>query len=157
MCQVWYTCKKRSVSIHIPKGSRVYLGAPAKPLDESLVRRISALVANVPSVLEAHLPQCFVEDVMPRAAQILVLVVSAEDEAPELVNAVGLGLGQILPPGEHLDIWPLSIHNSLIGSVRGARCQIYGQQGEPVQRFAARADPFAGLKRILQRFGLFSK
>jgi hypothetical protein len=147
------------VNFTIPKGSTVYLGAPAKPLDQSIILKISELVAALPSVLEAHLPQCWIEKLMPGPAQILVLVVATEEGVPELIAAVGQGLGRLLPRGNHMDIWPLLISNNLIGAVRGAGCQIFGQHGKPI--FQTPVEPVSenpmGLKRLLQRFKPFSK
>jgi len=136
------------VNFNIPEGAKIYLGA--KPLDEALVLRIAELVASFPTVLEAHLPQCWVENVMPNPAQILVLVLASDEGASEITDAVGHGLLRFLPESSHLDLWPLSINHDLIPAVRKAGCGILGHGGKPIQQTSS-------LRRLLKRFKLISK
>jgi hypothetical protein len=56
----------------LPAGTKVFLGAPANPMDAALVRSITELVVSIPAVLEAHLPQCHIPGIMQQSAQILV-------------------------------------------------------------------------------------
>jgi hypothetical protein len=39
--------------LHIPKGSRVYIGAPAQPLPENIVSGLRLLVSSIASLAEA--------------------------------------------------------------------------------------------------------
>jgi hypothetical protein len=137
------------VDLNIPKGAKIYLGAPAKPLDEELVLRIAELAASFPTVVEAHLPQCWVENVMPSPAQILVLVLATDEGAPELANAVGEGISRLLPNSAHMDVWKLSINHDLMPAVRKAGCGILGPDRKPIQT--------SSLKRLLKRFKLISR
>lgn len=137
------------MNFNIPTGAKIYLGAPAKPLDRALVLRIAKLVASFPTVIEAHLPQCWVEDLMPNPAQILVLVLASDEGTPELTDAVGQGLLRFLPKSSHLDVWPLSINDDLIPAVRRAGCKIVGPDG-PIRQIS-------NVRRLLQRFKLISK
>jgi hypothetical protein len=137
------------VDFNIPKGAKIYLGAPAKPLDDELVLRIAELAASFPTVVEAHLPQCWVENVMPNAAQILVLVLATDEGAPELANAVGEGISGLLPSGAHMDVWKLSVDHELMPAVRKAGCGILGPDRKPIKT--------SSLKRLLKRFKVISR
>src|SRR5580700_4219574 len=86
-----------SVTLKVPAGARVFLGAPAQPMEEALVGSITKAVALSPDILEAHLPQCFVPQAMKNAAQVLVLVVAASCRVEPIVAAVGDRLSGLLP------------------------------------------------------------
>ena len=60
-------------------GTSVYWGAPAKPMPEIMSDAISQVVAQVPGIVEAHLPQCFVEG-DKEARQVLVVGVQKSSE-----------------------------------------------------------------------------
>jgi len=107
----------------IAGGTRNYFGAPATPMPGDRSAAIADLVARVPGVVEAHLPQCFIEG-EPGARQVLAIVVSTKEEIPRVCNAIGHGLKGILPEGQFLDILPFR-QTSVIPGVREARCQIY--------------------------------
>ena len=110
----------------IQKDTSVFLGRPAKPMPQSLSDAIAAMVRGIDGIREAHLPQCFVKDVVEPPAQILVLVLDPDGDRPALLDAVGDGLARVLPQGVHLDVWPLSEGESLLSTVRGTRMQIHG-------------------------------
>jgi len=55
--------------IHIPKGARIYLGAPAQPMPLAISDALKALAGSVPGIAEAHLPQCFVEGTQMRPSR----------------------------------------------------------------------------------------
>lgn len=107
----------------IPAGSRVLLGAPAKPLPESITASLRDLVANAPNILEAHLPQCCCPGTMEAPAQVLVVILKTEEEA-SMVEYINAHLGRILPKGMHLDILPLSPQHNLLETIRKAGCQL---------------------------------
>lgn len=113
------------LNLNIPLGTTIYLGAPAKPMEPGVVRRIVALMATVENLLEAHLPQCWIPDLMPVPAVVLMLIVNDKWTA-DAINAVGAGLSRILPAKVHLDVWPLASSNALVPKVRGANCRIFG-------------------------------
>ena len=110
--------------IRIPAGTKVFLGKPAKPMDESLVRAISALVSDIEGVLEAHLPQCYVAGVVDPPAQVLIMVIRSQQEAETVLYKIGVGLESILPPGVHLDVLPVSPSHPLLIAARKAECLI---------------------------------
>ncbi len=101
----------------------MYFGAPAKPMPESKSHAISQVVAQVPGIVEAHLPQCFVEG-DKEARQVLVLGVQRRDEIPRIAPEVMGRLQGLFPSGEFIDILPFE-SRAIPHGVREARCQIF--------------------------------
>jgi hypothetical protein len=50
--------------------------------------------------------------------------------SPSAMQKIGAGLPGIVPPGEFLDMMPITLSNSLLGAVRGANCQIHARAGK---------------------------
>ena len=111
--------------LKVPAGVRVFLGAPAEPMDQALVASISDTVALVPDILEAHLPQCYIPQTMRDPAKVLVVIVPAFSFIEPIVTDLGNRLSRLLPRGIHLDVWPLTDNSSLLSAVRGAGCKIF--------------------------------
>ncbi len=83
---------------------------------------IAEMVRGIPAIREAYLPQCYVQAVVDPPAQILVLVL--DDPADQkTLDSVGQGLERILPPGIHLDVWPLDPNHDLLPTIRQTRMQ----------------------------------
>ena len=109
----------------ISKGTSVYLGRPAKPMPYETSAAIAEMVQGIPAIREAYLPQCYVKAVVEPPAQILVLVL--DDPADQkTLDAVGQGLEDILPPGMHLDVWPLDLGHDLLPTIRQTRMEAGG-------------------------------
>lgn len=108
----------------VPAGSQVYLGAPAVPMDSAAVDVIASIVAAYPEVLEAHLPQCWVQNLMPGAAQVLVIVM---DGTQDSITAKRLQseVSGILPKDTHLDIWWITLSHSMLAAVRNTGCKLF--------------------------------
>jgi hypothetical protein len=108
----------------IPEGAKVLFSRPPRPLPGYLIRCIASLIASVPGVTEAHLPQCFVADVMTEPAQLLVLVLAVEANEREVVTAVEAGLEAFLRAEQHLEIWAMPTTSRMLETVRKAGCGI---------------------------------
>jgi len=108
----------------VPTGTAVYLGKPAKPLDSGLGAAIAGFIGSFPEVQEAHLPQCWAKGIMREAAQVLVVVLTAEASEPRAAQAIDSGVSRLLPRGTHLDVWLITSDHSLLGAVRKADCRI---------------------------------
>lgn len=108
----------------VKEGTAVFFGAPAKPLPRETSDAITRLVQSTAGIVEAHLPQCYVEGA-PAAAQILVVVPDTGVELSALLQAIGVGLRGIMPREASLDVWPLAAGTPLMEAVREARCQIF--------------------------------
>jgi hypothetical protein len=106
----------------VKAGTTIYFGPPAKPMPETMVGAISQVVADVPGILEAHLPQCFIEG-DTEARQVLVIGVQSRDEIPRIAGALMSKLKRIFPPGQFIDILPFQA-TAVPPEVRQADCQI---------------------------------
>jgi hypothetical protein len=116
----------------IPTGATVYLGKPAKPVQPKLVDSLRAVIAELPNILEAHLPQCWVKDILPEAGPILVLVLSGDsDGADDVALQMERRIAAILPPGSHLDFWLLAPNEPVLQAVRGAGCVVFAREPSP--------------------------
>jgi hypothetical protein len=114
---------------HIKAGTLMVFGAPAKPMPDFMADAIAQVVAQVPGIIEAHLPQCFVEG-DPEARQVLVIVVRSRHEIPQIAGALLGKLQHVLPPGEFIDVLPFKA-GSVPSGVRQAGCQIFADGKKP--------------------------
>jgi hypothetical protein len=112
-------------TLDIPKGTPVLIGSPAKPMPQAQSAAIGEMVRGIAGVREAYLPHCFMHGVMENPSQVLVLVLDAAAERQRILDAVGEGLARVLPPGTHLDVWPMNEGDGLLSSVRDTRTHIH--------------------------------
>ncbi|HEX7965373.1 MAG TPA: enhanced serine sensitivity protein SseB C-terminal domain-containing protein [Gammaproteobacteria bacterium] len=110
-------------------GTKLHFGAPANPMPEVMADAISQVVAQVPGILEAHLPQCFIEG-DTEARQMLVVGVSKRNEIPTIMNDLMPKLQFVFPAGQFIDILPFE-HGAIPHGVRQASCQIFGKAKKP--------------------------
>jgi hypothetical protein len=104
-------------------GTQMFFGAPAKPMPKTMADAISQAVARVPGIIEAHLPQCFIEG-DNEARQILVIGVKNRSEIPQIAQDLSEKLQLIFPPGDFIDILPFET-GAVPAGVRQAGCQIF--------------------------------
>jgi hypothetical protein len=109
----------------------MYFGAPAKPMPDVTIAAITRVVQRVPGILEAHLPQCFIEG-EKEARQVLIVGVKSSDEIPRVGEALMRKLESTLSPGEleFIDVIPYEL-DSMPAGVRKADCQIFGGETKP--------------------------
>ena len=110
--------------LSIPRGSQIFLGAPAEPMDVNQSAAIARAVEAIVSVSEAHLPQAFVEGVVDPPTQILVVVVEREEQLDSALAETDRSIKSILPADRHLDVLPLLPDSDLLPTVRAADCVI---------------------------------
>jgi len=101
----------------------MFFGAPAKPMPEIMSNAIAQAVAQVPGIVEAHLPQCFIEG-DEEARQVLVIGVQRRGEIPQIAQALMGKLQPVFPPGQFIDILPFE-SGAVPDGVRQAGCQIF--------------------------------
>ena len=123
--------------LSVPPGAKVYLGAPANPMDPAITRSLVEIVASCPGIVEAHLPQCYIPNAMSAPAQVLVLVVSDSVQLQPIISAIGERISAHLPQGVHQDIWQMGPGDEMLQTVRGADCLIFESSA------AKAAAPFA--------------
>jgi SseB protein C-terminal domain len=117
-----YTGRATMSDRTLKAGTTLYFGPPAKPMPDAMVEGISHVLAQVPGILEAHLPQCFIEG-DTRGRQVLVIGVRSRDEIPRIAGALVSKMQHLFPPGQGLDILPFQT-DALPPGVRKAGCQI---------------------------------
>jgi hypothetical protein len=108
----------------IPAGATMYIGPPAKPMPKEIQQGIANALANVPEVLEAHLPQCYIQGYIDPSAQVLVLVLQANSSPGVIVPRLQERLTAVLPTGTFLDIWPVPENHPMLENVRMAGCML---------------------------------
>jgi hypothetical protein len=113
--------------LHIPAGSTVYSGKPANPLPRNIEQEISRGLSVIGGIVEAHLPMCYVREIMPKPALVLVVVVDPVVELDSLMSKVGQTIRHALPKGTSLDIWPIEPKNSMLPLVRNAGCTLFAK------------------------------
>src|SRR5437870_4524678 len=103
----------------VKAGSQMLIGAPAIPMPAERSAAIGRLIASVPEIVEAHLPQCYIAGHTPKSAQVL-FVVFPKTILHSAMQKIGAGLTTILPAGEFLDMLPITLTSDLLETVRGA-------------------------------------
>ncbi|HEY1772537.1 MAG TPA: enhanced serine sensitivity protein SseB C-terminal domain-containing protein [Gammaproteobacteria bacterium] len=111
------------------QGTKLHFGAPTNPMPDVLADAISQVVAQVPGILEVHLPQCFIEG-DTEARQVLVVGVSKRDEIPAIMNELMGKLRLVFPPGHFIDILPFE-SGAIPPGVHRAGCQTFGAAKKP--------------------------
>ena len=108
----------------IQPGTPIAFGAPAVPMPKECSDAIARLVASIPQVVEAHLPQVYVPRQMSKPEQVLIIVFSdaVSEQALEHLLAE---LPNILPSNQTLDLWPITLHDELLETVRRTNCRIH--------------------------------
>jgi hypothetical protein len=110
----------------IKAGTEMFFGAPAKPMPQIIADAISQVVAQVPGIVEAHLPQCFIEG-DTEARQVLIIAVERRDEIPRIAGELMGKLQLVFAPGQFIDILPYQA-GALPQGVRQAGCQIFATE-----------------------------
>lgn len=113
----------------INAGTSLFFGTPAKPMPEILADGIALVVAQVPGIVEAHLPQCFMEG-DEEARQVLVIVVQRRGDIPQIANALMAKLRLLFAEGQFIDIIPFA-DGDVPKGVRQAGCQIFAAAKKP--------------------------
>jgi hypothetical protein len=116
--------------LEIPRGARVYIGAPAQPLPDAIIARLCSLVSRATGLAEAHLPQVYFEGA-EAASQLLVLVPLSRSQTQVVLDAVGSQLPSVLPTEVTLDVLPLQAADPLLEPVRNAHCELFVSAEKP--------------------------
>jgi hypothetical protein len=110
----------------VKAGATMFFGAPANPMPEIIADAISQVVAQVPGIVEAHLPQCFIEG-DHEARQVLVIGVQSRGEIPQIAQALMGKLQLVFPPAEFIDILPFE-SGAVPAAIRQAGCRIFARE-----------------------------
>ena len=80
----------------LPAGTQMFFGVPAKPMPEIMADAIGQVVAQVPGIREAYLPQCFMQG-DAEARQVLVVGVEDPGRIPEIMHELMGKMKLVLP------------------------------------------------------------
>ena len=103
-------------------GTRMYFGAPANPMSETIARAICSVVRGVPGIQEAHLPQCYVEGDAD-GQQVLVAVADNDAHFTAVLDRLLHDLELVLPSEHFIDVLPIT-SGPVLEAIRQADCQI---------------------------------
>jgi hypothetical protein len=115
----------------ITAGTSLYFGAPAEPMADVTISAITQVVQRVSGIVEAHLPQCFIEG-EKEARQVLVVGVKSSEEIPRVGETLMRKLESTLSRAEleFMDVMPFEV-TSIPDGVRKAGCQIFAGETKP--------------------------
>jgi hypothetical protein len=111
----------------IEAGTQILIGAPARPMPSAQSAAIAGMLAKVPGVVEAHLPQVYAPGAMTEPAQVLVVVLSPGADADATLDAINCDLARLLTEDSHLDIFPVANDSGILKDVRAVGCRILGE------------------------------
>ena len=83
----------------------MFFGAPAKPMPEIMANAIGQVVAQVSGIIEAYLPQCYLEG-DNEARQVLVIGVDSQERIQQIMPQLIEKMKLVMPPGQFIDIIP---------------------------------------------------
>ncbi len=110
----------------IKAGGLMFFGVPADPMPEIMADAIGQVVAQVPGIVEAYLPQCFIEG-DDEARQVLVLGVESKNRIPAIMEDLMSKMELAMPSHEFIDMLPFS-SAEMPSESRVAECRIWGGQ-----------------------------
>lgn len=85
---------------------------------------LGQVVAQVPGIREAYIPQCFIEGDSD-ARQVLIVGVETKGKIPEVMQDLLGKMKLLLPPGFFMDVIPYASAD-LPDEARVKECHIYG-------------------------------
>ena len=107
----------------------MFFGAPAKLMADVMVDALGQVVAQVPGICEAYIPQCFIEG-DTEARQVLVVGVEKQEQIPEVMQDLMGKMKLLLPPGVFMDILPYA-SAELPEEARVEKCHLFGSPAKP--------------------------
>ncbi|MFT3871002.1 MAG: hypothetical protein QM715_21340 [Nibricoccus sp.] len=113
----------------LPVGAKMFFGAPSKPMPEVQMDALGQVVAQVPGIFEAYVPQTYIEG-DAEARQVLVVGVGGREEIPEVMQDLISKMKLLLPTGTFMDILPFASAD-LPPEARIATCHIFGAPKKP--------------------------
>ena len=90
---------------HLKEGTKIFFGPPSNPMPQIMVEAIGQVIAQVPGIVEAYLPQCFIAG-DSEARQVLVVAIEPESNIPEIMKDLGTKMSVLLPRGQFIDMLP---------------------------------------------------
>lgn len=113
----------------LPAGTQMFFGVPANPMPEIMADAIAQVVAQVPGIREAYLPQCFIQG-DTEARQVLVVIVDEAQRIPKIMDELMGKMKLVLPANQFIGIMPFSVF-TMPASARVAECKIFNAKTKP--------------------------
>lgn len=107
----------------------MFFGVPANPMPEIMRDAVGQVVAQVPGIGEAYLPQCFIQG-DTEARQVLVVGVENAQKIPRIMDELMSKMKLVLPANQFIDIIPFPVSTMPAGA-RIAKCKIYEAKTRP--------------------------
>lgn len=101
----------------------MFFGAPATPMPEIIADAIGQVVAQVPGICEAYLPQCYIQG-DTEARQVLVIGVGKAQEIPKIMDDLMAKMKLVLPAHQSIDVLPFP-SSTMPSGARVMECKIY--------------------------------
>lgn len=114
---------KRQAASSLPADQKILIGRPASMLDGSTLNVLRRIAYGVPGCIEAHLPQVFVLGAMPASKMALTLVIDGLQDPQQITQQLNDEIARSLPASS-IDTWLLIPSDSILTSVRSARCAL---------------------------------
>jgi ferredoxin len=107
----------------------MFFGAPATPMPKVMADALGQVVAQVPGICEAYIPQTFIEG-DTEARQVLIVGVEKKEKIAEIMPELMGKMKLLLPPGVFMDILPYA-SAELPHGARVEACRIFGLPKKP--------------------------
>jgi hypothetical protein len=124
----------------LPSGTTLLIGPPTgAQLSHEARAALAAAVAELPGVVEAHVPQISAAGSGSPPRQVLFLVLDEDARSERVLQALEPRLNAIVPEGAALDLLPLTLQHELLPAVRNAGSRIFvaPERARPWWRFWA--------------------
>ncbi len=102
----------------------VIVAAPRRRLPARRVKKISALLATIDEVREAHLPEVLAIGSAGEPRNVLFVVVEPQEAIGRVRERLETELARLLRRREALEVWPVAAGHPLIATVRQAGCVV---------------------------------
>jgi hypothetical protein len=113
----------------IPGGTKVFFGEPAKPMPKVMADALGQVVAHVPGICEAYIPETFIVG-DTEARQVLVVGVASEERIPAIMEKLMGKMKLLLPPDAFMDVLPFASTDMPPGA-RVEKCRIFCAPKKP--------------------------
>ncbi len=113
----------------LPTGTQFFFSVPANPMPEIMADAIGQVVAQVPGIREAYLPQCFIQG-DTEAREVLVVGVENAQQIPQIMEELMGKMKLVLPANQFIDVIPFPVSTMPAGA-RVAECKIYEVKTKP--------------------------
>ena len=105
-------------------GTRLLVGAPAKPMPTDREDKLRSIVHTFPQALFAYVPQIYMRGKIDPPAQVVYLVLrdEARPDLNQIMRSVVSLINVALPAGDFIDVLPVFTNDRLLPAVITSGC-----------------------------------